>query len=198
LHTLDGVNAEDRSRTCSLVERFEGFACDYQMHCECGRTNRVKADVYWERQSIDALAPCEHCGRDIHFGPAVAALRDADDPALSNDKVANLAWYHTSTFHDWPPASYVAVVGAHLLQVADALHMLSPQVRERALDKALHVGTYEAAIESMLRHMRDENEGDRDFYLHRVSLNLAPTEGACSGPGLLTMKSADGESASRR
>jgi hypothetical protein len=27
-----------------------------------------------------------------------------------------------------------------------------------------------------LRHMRDENEGDREFYLHRVSLNVAPTD----------------------
>lgn len=89
----------NRSHADSLIERFDGFAYDYQMHCVCGRTSRVPADVYWERQSIDALAPCEHCGADIHFGSAVAALRDPDDPALSNDNVANFAWYHTKHEH---------------------------------------------------------------------------------------------------
>jgi hypothetical protein len=169
---------ERRGPPDSLIERFDGFAYDYHMHCECGRISRVPADVYWERQSIDALAPCEHCGQDIHYGPLVAALRDPDDLALSSDQVANLAWYHTSTFHDWPSPEYVARVREQFRQLGSRI--IPPdardRIRNRELAKALHVGTYEAAIENMLRRMSDQDDASSDFYLHRVSLDLAPTE----------------------
>ncbi len=40
--------------------------------------------------------------------------------------------------------------------------------------KALHVGTYEAAIENMLRRMNDELDSHAQFYLYRVELDLDP------------------------
>lgn len=172
------MNEADQSRADSLIERFDGFAYDYHMHCECGRISRVPVDVYWERGSIDALAPCEHCGQDIYFGSLVAALRDPDDPALSNDKVRDLAWYHTSTFHDWPSPEYVARIRSQFEQLGSRI--LPPDARDRIRDremaKALHVGTYESAIENMLRRMSDQDDANSDFYLHRVSLDLAPED----------------------
>lgn len=55
-HILGRVNTENQGAR-PLVERFEGFAYDYPMHCEqCGRSSRVPAEVYWEQQSIEALA----------------------------------------------------------------------------------------------------------------------------------------------
>ena len=36
--------------------------------------------------------------------------------------------------------------------------------------KALHVGTYEAAVENMLRRMDDQSDAASQFYLHRVQL----------------------------
>jgi hypothetical protein len=36
--------------------------------------------------------------------------------------------------------------------------------------QALHLGTYESAIESMLRRMRDQDDGGAQFYLYRVAL----------------------------
>ncbi|OBJ00369.1 hypothetical protein A5660_25080 [Mycobacterium alsense] len=167
------MSQPNQSRADSLIERLGGFAYDYQMHCACGRTSRVPADVYWERESIDALAPCEHCGQDIHYGPAVAALRDPNDLALSNDMVAGLAWYHTSTFRDWPSPEYAALVGARLRKVGD---ILPSHIRDRELVKALHVGTYESAIENMLRRMHDQDDADSGFYLHRISLDLTPSD----------------------
>jgi hypothetical protein len=44
------------------------------------------------------------------------------------------------------------------------------RVRQTYETLALHLGTYEAAIESMLRRMRDEGDAGAQFYLHRVSL----------------------------
>ena len=42
-----------------------------------------------------------------------------------------------------------------------------PNIRE---NQVLHLGTYEAAIESMLRRMRDQDDGGTPFFLHRVGL----------------------------
>jgi hypothetical protein len=40
--------------------------------------------------------------------------------------------------------------------------------------KALHVGSYESAIENMLRRMLNQDDRGGVFYLHRVALNLCP------------------------
>jgi hypothetical protein len=42
--------------------------------------------------------------------------------------------------------------------------------QQRFETKALHPGSYETAIESMLRRMRDQREGGLQFYLYRVAL----------------------------
>jgi hypothetical protein len=42
------------------------------------------------------------------------------------------------------------------------------------LAKALHLGTYEAAIENMLRRMRNQADARSTFYLHRVQVDIAP------------------------
>lgn len=39
---------------------------------------------------------------------------------------------------------------------------------------AIHLGTYEAAIENMLRRMADEGDVNAQFYLHRVRLAVDP------------------------
>jgi hypothetical protein len=40
----------------------------------------------------------------------------------------------------------------------------------RQKSKALHLGTYEAAIENMFRRMRDQGDDDTQFYLYRAQL----------------------------
>jgi hypothetical protein len=40
--------------------------------------------------------------------------------------------------------------------------------------KALHLGTYETAIENMLRRMHDEHDGGVQFYLYRVAIRILP------------------------
>ena len=155
-----------------LEERRDGFAYDYRMRCECGKTSTLTAAEFVAEKN-NALMDCEHCGEQIYFGLAVAALRDTDDPALRDECVPRLAWYHTSTAADWPAPDYAARFDSDL----DEDLFFGPS-RESYLveqtSKALHVGTYEAAIENMLRRMHDQLDGASQFYLYRVALRIAP------------------------
>jgi hypothetical protein len=159
----------------NLQERFDGFGNGYRMNCNCGRATNLSAATYVERETIDALIPCDHCDRTIHFGPAVAAIRDEHDPALDNAVVPRLAWYHTSTSPDWPSATYAAQVESQMKEATVRLAYPFERFVERETTKALHVGTYEAAIENMLRRMHDQADATSQFYLHRVTLDLDPS-----------------------
>jgi hypothetical protein len=84
-----------------LIERRDGFNYGYRMKCHCGRSSFLSARDYADEIN-QALMDCEHCGADIHFGRAVIAIRDEEDPALDDELVPRLAWYHSSTWPDWP------------------------------------------------------------------------------------------------
>lgn len=144
---------DDEVAMPALIERHDGFNYGYRMKCECGGISYISGVKYHARQSIDALMRCDYCGGTIRFGPAVAALRDVHDPALDDNQVNQLAWYHTSIHSDWPATTYTGV---------------------EQPGKALHVGTYEAAIENMLRHMREKDDAASQFYLYRVALAVEP------------------------
>jgi hypothetical protein len=166
----------------NIAERPVDFCYGFNMTCEsCGDVTPLTADRY-HRDREDARMKCEHCGEEIWYGPNVMALRDADDPVLDDDAAFSVAWYHTSVVPDWPPdgrpmtaqeagftARYVGLDGI------DA-------VREWQENQALHLGTYEAAIECMLRKMRYENLGGAQFWLYRVALRR---EGTRIRPGFL-------------
>lgn len=101
--------------------------------------------------SAGATVQCENCGADLSTrDPLDCAVAAVDDPALHADSIAVLSWFHTSTWQIWPPMKE------------------SPEVA------AIHLGTYEAAVENMLRRMAEESDADAQFYLHRVRLALNP------------------------
>jgi len=63
----------------------------------------VPADVYWDKAIINGgVVPCGDCEDGIEVAGEVTTPRDPDDRALSNDGVPGLAWYHTSTYAEWP------------------------------------------------------------------------------------------------
>ena len=97
--TLDDVTLEG----CPLEERIERFNYDYRMQCQYGGFVRVPADVYWDKAIINGgVVPCGDCEDGIEVAGEVTSPRDPDDRALSNDGVPGLAWYHTSTYAEWP------------------------------------------------------------------------------------------------
>ncbi|GIF15678.1 hypothetical protein Ate01nite_57100 [Actinoplanes teichomyceticus] len=120
------------------------------------------------------MMPCEHCDNAIHFGPGVAALRDVDDLALDNARISRLAWYHTSTSPDWPSPAYEAEQLKWFEEFRRQHPGMSSGMGGPPATKALHVGTYQAAIVNMLRRMRNQGDAASQFYLYRVGLAVDP------------------------
>jgi len=90
----------------------------------------------------------------LELNPALTDLSDiATDPAM----IERLAWYHSTTRTDWPPTD------------------------ESPGTNATHLGTFESAIENMLRRMESEDDADSQFHLHRV--RIACTEADVSQLG---------------
>jgi hypothetical protein len=87
-----------------LIERRDGFNYDYRMKCHYGRSSFLSARDYADEIN-QAHMDREHCGANIHFGRAVIAIRDEEDPALDDELVPRLAWYHSST---WPGLAVTA------------------------------------------------------------------------------------------
>ena len=143
------------------------------MKCSCGGTSYLSPDVYMAGANDSRMA-CEHCGEDIHFGPAVAGLRDGDDPALRDETVNLLAWYHTSTSSDWPSEGFATRSTEEVSRIEHDIGISQERYIAEHTTKALHVGTYETAIENMLRRMHDQLDGKSQFYLYRVALHLEP------------------------
>lgn len=158
-----------------LLERPIDFGYAYRMRCSrCGQASLLTgADYLRLNDEADARMDCAHCHVSIHFGPLAAAIRDEDDIALDDALLNRLSWYHTSTYLDWPSAEFESEQRASLSTervralVQDPEHLLSTM-----LDKALHLGTYEAAIENMYRRMRNQGDAKSSFYLHRVEISI--------------------------
>lgn len=158
-----------------LVERPCCFNYAYRMRCDCcGQLSDLSAKEYFEQSLISAMMTCCHCGEQIHFGPNVLGIRTDDDPALDNTQISRLAWYHTSTWSDWPSASYAEKIVKQVNLMKQDCHSGFEAYLSQQSSKALHLGTYEAAIENMLRRMHDQDDAASKFYLYRVRLAVRP------------------------
>ena len=93
---------------------------------------------------------CAQCGYTFPAVPDTVIARDPDDRILNADTVATVSWFHTTTHQHWPPPQAWG---------ADA--------------RALHLGTYESAVEMMLYRMANQSDADKPFYLHRVTIKPA-------------------------
>jgi hypothetical protein len=155
-----------------LSEREINFSYDYRMRCEnCPSSNLLSAENY-HSLSGTGVTTCSSCGHDFNFGPKVIDVRDPEDEALDASKVPQLFWYHTTTDPEWPRASWELPEKElrHLRQTAQWPEEEIERHRRFYENQALHVGTYEAAIESMLRRINEQGDRGSVFYLYRVRL----------------------------
>lgn len=152
------------------MERRVDFWRDRRMLCGvCGHL--WIAGLEWVDRWERAEERCPGCHMTCEQEDSPRVTVDPNDPALNDDQVARLFWYHTSTQPDWPtanfdPAADFTAETRHRMGGDEAV--ASWVARQRA--KALHVGTYEAAVHNMLRRMRDQADGGQQFYLYRVHL----------------------------
>ncbi|OZD18342.1 hypothetical protein CH253_17955 [Rhodococcus sp. 06-156-3C] len=89
---------------------------------------------------------CAGCALFVEPGTWETDAIDPEQTSQSVDWITDVAWFHTSTHSEWPP----------------------PEAAAR--DRAIHLGTYEAAVDSMFYRMSAMDEAHCPFHLHRVVL----------------------------
>ncbi|AKK27838.1 hypothetical protein [Mycobacterium sp. EPa45] len=158
-----------------------GFNFSYWFSCvECGRRVEIAADLY-ERQTSGTqpadFSRCQ-CGTEVEVTALDPVLGNPNDVALPDDDVDGLYWYHTSPYQKWPDTeAYTAHVRALILRSPALGGLSAQQLLEQHTSRALHIGTYEATIENMLRRRQDEDRHDGPpvrYWLHRVRIQLRP------------------------
>lgn len=148
------------------------FACT---KCD-GRTDISSSDFELQHTAKAPFSVCE-CGTVVNITERTPTLRDSNDVALQDELVGGLWWYHSSRYEHWPDIeAYAADMREMVTQIR--FDFVDPErVFRKKTTLALHLGTYEAAIENMLRRMHDQDVGDHgttQYWLHRVSLCLEP------------------------
>lgn len=152
------------------MERQIDFSRDRQMLCGICCHQWV-VDLAWIDRWQQAKETCPGCGTTCEDEDAPRVTVDPEDPVLDDDRIARLFWYHTSTQPDWPTRHFdpAAVLTPETrMRMGGDRHVADWTARQRA--KALHVGTYEAAVHNMLRRIRDQAERGGQFHLYRVHL----------------------------
>ena len=153
-----------------LIDRMPDFYRARSTRCAgCG--HEEKFDQSWLTRWEQGYETCPECGADCSDERATRIVADPDDPALQLDEVCGLSWWHSSTLADWPSATYDPLAGV----TNDALTRFAEDVciaswANGKKERALHVGTYEAAVHNMLRRIDDEWDGGKQFFLSRVHL----------------------------
>ncbi|MFJ9085470.1 hypothetical protein ACIRL3_23915 [Streptomyces sp. NPDC102384] len=152
------------------MERRIDFARDRHMLCPaCG--HRWLVDLDWIDRWEQAQETCPGCDVTCEHEDSPRVTVDPDDLALDDDRVAQLSWYHTSTQPDWPTRDFdpASALTAEIRTTMGGDEGLAKWAATQQA-KALHAGTYEAAVHNMLRWMRDQADRSRQFYLYRLHL----------------------------
>lgn len=160
-----------------IEQPWVGFDYDFTFTCPNDHRVVVPAEQYELQTCGKADLPLCECGAEVDVRELSPTLRNVNDPALLDDSVEHLIWYHTSTYRDWPDRE------AHRANVrAEVARLVAPNhERRRRLDLgmslALHVGSYESAIDNMMRRIDEQDPKGTaapQYFLHRVLLRLGP------------------------
>jgi hypothetical protein len=157
-----------------VIERAVDFGRLRWMRCgTCG--NEWHANAEWLDGFHQGREACLRCGTNCESEARPDFWAAEDDPSRDDSNVRETFWYHTSTHAKWPdrafdPTSTITDATKRRLQGIGADGRGLERWAARQKGKALHLGTYEAAIENMLRRMNDQDGAAAQFYLYRVRL----------------------------
>lgn len=141
------------------------------MRCgTCGLEWQVTAE--WLERFDQALEGCPVCGTDCRSERRPDFCAEPVTQLNLDCAVRESYWYHSSTHQNWPdknfdPAAEFTTVTKRRFE---AMGLSVGEWAARQKRKALHVGTYEAAIENALRRLDDHRRAPEQFYLFRVQL----------------------------
>lgn len=153
-----------------LVDRRPDFYRSRSTRCAgCGHEQAVDTDWLVRWSHLEEV--CPGCRADCTDGAATRLVTDSAEPALDDNQVLRLSWWHTSTESDWPSADFdplarLSIIARQRMGGQEAAERWA--IRQKR--KALHVGTYEAAVQNMMRRMERQGDADLKFYLYRVRL----------------------------
>lgn len=145
------------------------------MRCRsCGHEWRVDAE--WLERFDEAKEACPSCGADCRGDdrPDFWAL---DDAVLgAGARVREVFWYHSSTHTNWPnfdldPTATLTEETIRRFETVGTDGHALERWAAREKTKAIHLGTYESAIENMLRRMSDQDGSGSQYYLYRVRVS---------------------------
>lgn len=154
-------------------ERKVDFSRLRNMRCgKCGHEEKFSHDWMdaWSQGDIG----CPSCGITSDHPQRARYTHDFSDIACDRERITELNWYHTSTLKDWPSRNFdpLSVYSKNaqegIIKNMSDVELESWLTTQKA--KALHVGTFEAVLENMLRRMSDQSDSGRHFYLYRVKL----------------------------
>lgn len=133
-----------------------------------------EVDAEWLDRFDAGDEPCPKCGTDCMSEDRPDFWVRAQDPAHDDGTVRARYWYHSSTHAVWPdrdfdPAAQLSDECKRRMESQTGPGAVN-RWTARQKSKALHVGTYEAAIENMLRRMGNQSDAASQFYLHRIQL----------------------------
>ncbi|GAC1381846.1 MAG: hypothetical protein NVSMB48_10740 [Marmoricola sp.] len=143
----------------------------------CGSCNHLwPVDADWIEDFNEGVSGCPACGTDCRSGTRPDFWADPDDPAHSDSAVRDFYWYHSSTHENWPdhnfnPAASLSETTKRRMESMGSGVGAVEQWARRQKAKALHIGTYEAAIENMFRRLEDQADSSAQFYIYRVRLD---------------------------
>jgi hypothetical protein len=167
-----------------VIERTIDFMRPRRMRCgSCRHEWQVSAE--WIDRFNQALETCPACGTDCRGDDRPDFCVVPDEP-LHNDHVTrDHYWYHSSTHSKWPdkdfdPAAVLTEVTKRRMEATSGTPGAVERWAGRQKSKALHLGSYEAAIENMVRRIRNQGDDGAQFYLYRVQL----TRGCVIEPGI--------------
>lgn len=157
-----------------VTERAIDF--DRLRYMRCGTcSHEWEVDAEWLERFHTGDEPCPICGTDCTSEKYPDFWVRPQDPAHDDGTVRARHWYHSTTHAVWPDKDFdpSAQLTDECKQRMEEDGMRPGAVKrwaERQKAKAVHVGTYEAAIENMLRRMDNQSDAASQFYLHRVQL----------------------------